>query len=122
MVELPNTIYKLVRIVAHTRTGSKGGIYCPVCVQLTFRVWIPRTLRVGKVDVNISLKQPSSAGLMLQDLALLALWVRVQDKSTKTWTNSQVSVSVLCHRVKFTLPYYMPTKQDTNSHSNNGQG
>ena len=40
-------------------------------------------LRVGKVGVKASVKQPCSVGFLLQDLALLALWVRVQDKSTE---------------------------------------
>ena len=55
MVELPNTIYELVRIGTHTRTASEGGTYCPVFVWLMLRVWIPRTLRVSKVVVNVSL-------------------------------------------------------------------
>ena len=101
---------------------SKGATYHLVCVQLVFRVWIPRILRVGKVGVKVSLKQPLGARLILQDLAHLALWIRAQDKLTEIWTNFQVSVSVSHCSTKSTLSYYILTKQDTNSHSNNGQG
>ena len=73
MVELPNIIYGLVRIGAYARTVVEGGTYYPVCIWLAFRVWIPRTLRVGKVGVKAGLKWPLGAGLMLQDLAHAAL-------------------------------------------------
>ena len=59
----------------------------PACM---FKIWIPRMLKVGKVGVKVSLKQPFSAGLMLQDLAYLALvrfWV--QDKSRPREGRSQ---------------------------------
>ena len=65
MVELPNIIYGLVGIGIYARTASEGGTYCPVCMWLAFRVWIPRTLRVGKVGVKVSLEWPPSAGLLL---------------------------------------------------------
>ena len=59
--------------------ASEGGTNCLVCIQLAFRMWIPMTLRVGKVGVKVGLKWPSSVGLMLQDLAYLALWVLVRN-------------------------------------------
>ena len=80
MVELPDIVYGLVGIGTYARMVSEGGTYCLVCIWLAFRVWIPRTLRVGKVGVKVGFKQPSSAGLMLQDLALLSRWVWVQVK------------------------------------------
>ena len=70
-----------VGIGAYTRMESEGGIYCPVCVWFASGMWIPRALRVGKVGVKVGHKWPSSAGLMLKDLAHLALWVLLQDKS-----------------------------------------
>ena len=111
MVELPDIVYGLVGIGDYARMAPEGGTYCPVCIQLAFRVWIPRTLRVGKVGVKVGLKQPSGAGLMLQDLAHLALWVWVQDKSTETWTIFQVSVSVLHSGSKCNLPSHMSTNR-----------
>ena len=65
MVERPNVVYGQVRIGAYARMVSQGGTCHPVCVQLVFRVWIPRTLREGKVGVEFGLKWPSIAGLML---------------------------------------------------------
>ena len=67
---------------------QRGALIVQFCVQLAFGVWIPRTLRVGKLGVKVSFKQPSSGGLMLQDLALLVFWVQVQDKiKSIIWTN-----------------------------------
>ena len=66
---------RLIWLGAYTRTASEGGTYRPVCVQLASRMWIPRTLGIGKVSVKVGLKHPSSAGLMLQNLAILALHV-----------------------------------------------
>ena len=60
-------------IGAYARTVSEGGTYHPVYVQLAFRVWIPCILKVGKMGAKISLNWHFSAGLMLQDLACLAL-------------------------------------------------
>ena len=73
--------YGQVGIDVYARTASEGGTYSLVFVQLVLRIWIHRMLRVGKVVVKVSFKGPSSAGLMLQDLAHLALWFQVQDKS-----------------------------------------
>ena len=56
MVELPNIVFGLVGIGAYTRMALEGGTYHPVCIWLGFRVWIPRTLRVGKVGVKVDLK------------------------------------------------------------------
>ena len=73
------------------------------------RILVPKMLRVGKVGVKVSLKWPSSIGLMLQDLARLALWVQLQDKSRQRhrWT-SKVSLSVLCCGTKSILPPTSP--------------
>ena len=49
---------------------------------------------------------------MLQDLAHLALWVWVQDKSRLTHGLTSKSVCVFC--MKSTHPSHMPTKQNTN--------
>ena len=81
MVKLPNIVCWLVGIGAYTRTPSEGGTYHPVCIWLALRVWILRMLRVGKVGIKVGFNLPSSAGLLLQDLAHLILWVWVQDKS-----------------------------------------
>ena len=81
MLELSNTVYRLVVIGAYARMASEGGIYSLVCIWLAFRMSIPWMLRVGKVAVKVCLKLPFSAGLILQDLACLFLWVWVQDKS-----------------------------------------
>ena len=48
----------LARLGAYARTASEGGTYCPDCIWLTFRIWIPRMLRVGKVGIKVNLKQP----------------------------------------------------------------
>ena len=67
------------------------------------------------MGVKVSLKWPSTAGLMLQNLAHLALCVWVQDKSgldTDEFSRS-VSLSVLCLCIKSICPSHMPTKQDT---------
>ena len=78
-------------------------------------------LRIGKVSVKVGLEQSSSTGLMLQDLAHLALWVWVQDKSRPRHGQiSKGSLFLLRHGVKSTLPYHMSTKQDTNPCSNKG--
>ena len=42
------------------------------------RIWTLRTLSKGKVVVKVSLRWPMGAGLMLQDLAFLVLWVWVK--------------------------------------------
>ena len=81
MVELPNIVCRLVGMGVYARITSEGGTYHPVCIRHALRVWSPKTLRLGKVGVKVCLEQPSSAGLMLQNLAYLALWVWVQDKS-----------------------------------------
>ena len=73
MVELPNIVCRLVGIGAFARTVSQGGIYHPICDWLAFGIWILWTLKVGRVGVKVGLKHPSSARLMLQDLAHLAL-------------------------------------------------
>ena len=73
MVESPNTVCGLVGICAYTRTVSEGGTYRLVCIQLAFRMCIPWILKVGKVVVKFGLKQPFSAGLILQELAHLVL-------------------------------------------------
>ena len=64
--------------------------------------------------IKVGLKWPSSSGLMLQDLAHLALWVQVQDKIRLGHRISQVSLSVLHRGAKSTLLSHMPTKQGTN--------
>ena len=113
MVELPDIVYGLVRMGAYARMASEGGIYCSVCIRLAFRVWIPWTLRVGKVGVKVGFKWPSSAGLMLQDLALLALWVQVQDKSRVGHGKTiKISLSVLHCSAK---PAHLPNahQEDT---------
>ena len=117
-VSCPILFYGLVGIGAYARTASEGGTYHPVCTWPASGRWIPRTLRVVKVGVKVSLKQPSSATgpSIFGSMSLGAGQVK-----TETWTNSQVGLSILCCGTKFTLPYHMPTKQDTNPHSNNGQ-
>ena len=67
--------YGLVKLGTYARIASEGGTYHPVCIRLASRMWIPKMLRAGKVAVKVSLKLHSSAGLMLQDLAYLVLWV-----------------------------------------------
>ena len=95
-VMCPIFFYRLVGICAYARMVSKGGTYRPVCAQLILRIWIPRMLRVGKVAVKVGLKWPSSAGLMLQDLAHLALWFQVQDKSRPRYGQTSKSVCLFC--------------------------
>ena len=76
MVEQPSLVITRVGwLGTYTRTALEGGTYYPACVWLVFRFYIPRTLRVGKVRVKVTLKWPSGARLMLQELAHLALWV-----------------------------------------------
>ena len=53
--------YGQVGIGAYARRALKGGTHRPVCVQLAFGMWIPRMLRVVKVDEKAGLKWPSSA-------------------------------------------------------------
>ena len=65
--------------------------------------------------MKVGFKQPLSAGLMLDNLAHLVLWVWVQDKSRCSYRQtSKVSLYVLHHGAKSTLPSHMPTKQNTN--------
>ena len=59
-------------------------------------MWIPRKLRVGKVGVKDGLKQISSTGLVLQDLAHLALWVWVEGESKKDVEELSRLVCQLC--------------------------
>ena len=71
-------------------------------------------LRVGRVGVKVSLKQPLDAGLMLQDLAYLALQVWVQYKSRlRHGQISKVSLPVLCCSIRSTHNSHIPIKQDT---------
>ena len=53
-------------------------------------------LRIGNLGVNVGFKWPSSAGLKLQDLAHLALWVQVQDKSRLRHGKTSKSVCLFC--------------------------
>ena len=57
---------------------SQGRV---LIVQVASKIWIPRMLGIGKVVVKVGLRKPLGAGLILKDLAHLALWVWVQDKS-----------------------------------------
>ena len=53
--------------------------------------------------MKVSLEQPSSAGLILEDLARLGLWVWVHDKSSLRYKQaSKDSLSVLSSGVKST--------------------
>ena len=81
MVKLPNIVLQAGWDKCLFQDGIRGGTYHLVCIWLAFRMWIPRTLRVGKVGVKVGFKQPSRAELMIQDLACLDLWLWVQDKS-----------------------------------------
>ena len=54
---------KLVGIRAFASTASVGGTYYPVCIWLVSGIWIPRTLRVGKVGMKVGLSGP-----LVQDL------------------------------------------------------
>ena len=109
-VSCPILFYRLVGIGAYARMASEGDTYCSVCIQLISRMRIPKMLRVGNVGVQVGLKWPYSAGLILQDLAHLALWVRVVDKSRLRYgQTSKLSLFVLCHGANSTLPSYMPT-------------
>ena len=110
--------YGLVGIGAYTRVVSEGGTYNPVCVQLVFGMWIPRMLRVVKVGVKVDFKQTSSA---TEPSPFSTMGPGTGQVKTKTWTNSQVNLSVLCRGMKSTLSYHMPSKQDTNHRNNNGQ-
>ena len=66
MVEQPNFVLQRASwLGAYARIALEGGTYHPACVLLLSRMWIPRILRVGKVDVKVCLKQPLGAGLML---------------------------------------------------------
>ena len=85
MVKLPDIIHRLVKISIYAKMVSKGGTYHPVYIQLSFRVWIPRTLRVGKVGIKVSFTQPLGARLVLQDLAYLAMGPVVKQVKTKIW-------------------------------------
>ena len=60
-VSYPTLFYRRVGIGAYARRALKGGTYCPVCIRLAFGMWIPRMLRVVKVDEKAGLKWPSSA-------------------------------------------------------------
>ena len=60
-VSCPTLFNGRVGIGAYARRVLKGGTYCPVWVQLTFGMRIPRTLRVVKVNEKVDLMQPSSA-------------------------------------------------------------
>ena len=120
MVKLPNVVCGLLGIGAYAGMVSKGGTYHPVCIHLACRMWISWMLKVDKVAVKVGLKQPFSAGFMLQDLVCLALWVWVQDKSGTRHRQSQSGCFVL--QCKVHPFYHMPTKQDTKHYSNNGQG
>ena len=73
-------------------------------------------LWVGKVGLKVGLKWPSSA---TGPSPFSSMGPSAGQVKTKTWTNFQIGLSVLCCRYKV-HPYYMPAKQDTNP-SNNGQ-
>ena len=74
-------------------------------------------LWVGKVGLKVGLKWPSSA---TGPSPFGSMGLGAGQVKTKTWMNSQDGLSVLCCSAKSTLPYHMPTKQDTNPHNNNG--
>ena len=75
------------------------------------------------MGLKVILKRPSSAVLMLQVPDHMVLYVCVQDKSRlRHRQTSKVSLCVLCHCAKSTHYSHIPTKQNTRSHRNNGQG
>ena len=86
----------------------QGDIYCLVCIQLAFGMWIPRMLWVGKVGLKVGLKQPSSA---TGPSPFGSTGPSAGQVKTKAWMNFQVGLYVLHHRAKSTLLY----------HNNNGQ-
>ena len=49
--------------------GIRWGNYWLDCIKVSSRIWAPRTPRVGKVVVKVSLGQPMGEILLLQDLA-----------------------------------------------------
>ena len=67
-------------------------------------------LRVGKVGLKVGLMQPSSA---TGPSPFGSMGLGVGQVKTKTYTDYQVSLSVLHHGTKSTFPYHMPAKQDT---------
>ena len=71
----------------------------------------------GKVGLKVSLKWPSSA---TRPSPSSSMGLGVGQVKTKIQTNYQVGLSVLGCGAKSTLPYHMPTKQDTNPRNNNG--
>ena len=113
IVELPDIVCGLVGIGAYTGTASKGGSCHLVCVQLAFRMWLYWMLKVGKVVVKVGPKQPFSAGLMLQDVACLALWEWVQDKSGPRHGQSQCVCFVPWCKVHPSLPHAYQTGHQT---------
>ena len=56
-----------------------------------------KTLRVGKVVVKAGLRWPLGVGLMLQDLAFLAVWFQVKDKLRLDRDKLSKSVSSVLH-------------------------
>ena len=104
-VSCPTLFYGRVGIGAYTMTVSKGGTYCPVCIWLAFGMWIPRTLWEGKLGLKVGLKWPSSAtgpspfGSMGPSAG-----------QGKTWTNFQVSLSILHHSTKSTPTICPPNR------------
>ena len=92
-VSCPTLFYGWVGIGAYTRRVSKGGTYHPVCIRLAFGMWIPRMLWVGKVGLKVGLKWPSSA---TGPSPFGSMGLRAGQVKTKTWTNYQVGLSVLC--------------------------
>ena len=113
MVEQPDFALRMTGwLGVYGRTALEGGTYHPACIWLASRVWVPRTLRVVKVGFKVSLEWPLGIGLILQDLAHLALWVRVQNKSRLRYRRiSKVSLSVLRYSPKSTNNSHMPTNR-----------
>ena len=57
MIEQPNFFLGRVGwLGAYTRIALEGGTYHLACVWLASRIWIPRTLRVGKLGSKVSFK------------------------------------------------------------------
>ena len=60
---------------------ASGGAFIIQIVYRLSKIWTTRILRVGKVIVKVGPRWTLGIGLMLQELAYMALWVQVQDKS-----------------------------------------
>ena len=97
-----------VEIGAYAKRALNGGTYHPVCIQLAFRICIPRTLWVGKVSLKDGLEQPSSA----TGPSLLGS-MGPRAGQVKTRMNYQVGLSLLRHGTKSTPTTYPPNKTPT---------